>query len=185
MTNRSVPAWVLAGLAVVLAVVASVALWVAPGPSAQPRTHAPVSSDATTGYEPGTVPGDDGGAVVAAARALPLALGYDYRSLRRDLDRATDLMTDDFGVEFRRTFQDSAGRLARTQRAVTSATVRAAGLVRADKERASCLVYVDQVLVSSSTMRDTDAPVRVTQSRVLVGLRREHDRWLVDSIAPF
>ena len=47
-----------------------------------------------------------------------------------------------------------------------------------------CLVYVDQLLVSSTTVKDEDAPVRVSQNRVLVGLTDDDGSWRVDSIDP-
>lgn len=158
-------------------------LVVDPEPAELPH-RAPQLGDAGGDYEPGSVPGDAGGAVDVAVEALPLALGYDYRSLRKGLDAATALMTDDFGAEFRQTFQRSAAELARTQHAVTTATVRAAGVVRVEKDRVLCLVYVDQLLVSSTTVEDEDAPVRVSQNRVLVGVADEDGAWKVDSIDP-
>ena len=152
-------------------------------PESVPRS--PRSGDTSAGYRPGTVSEDLDGATETATQVLPLALGYDYRSLGKGLTRATALMTDAFAQEFRRTFEGSAAKLARTKKAVTRATVRAAGIVRAGDEEATCLVYVDQVLVSSSTLKDSAAPVRVSQNRVLVGLVRAGDTWKVDSIRPF
>jgi hypothetical protein len=147
--------------------------------------RSPRSGDTSSGYRPGTVTEDLDGATEAAVRTLPLALGYDYRSLAKGLDRATTQMTDGFAQEFRRTFNGSAAKLARSKKAVTRATVRAAGIVRASDKEATCLVYVDQVLVSSATLKDSEAPVRVSQNRVLVGLVRSGDAWKVDSIRPF
>ena len=147
--------------------------------------RSPRSGDTSAGYRPGTVSADLDGATQTAVDVLPLALGYDYRSLSTGLRRATALMSPSFAQEFRRTFNGSAARLARSKKAVTRATVRAAGVVRASDQEATCLVYVDQVLVSSATLKDTEAPVRVSQNRVLVGLVRSGDRWKVDSIRPF
>ena len=122
----------------------------------------------------------------AAAEALPLALAYDYRELDAGLDAAVETMTADFGEEFRRTFADSAAALAEEKQAVTSATVAGSGLVRVeDEDRVLCLVFVDQALVSSATLGDPDAPVQVSQNRVLVEVVRDGGSWLVDSIQPF
>lgn len=130
------------------------------------------------------VPGDQA-VVQVAADGLDAALSYDYRDLDAGLDRAVATMTDDFAAEFRDTFTTSAGRLARRTRAVADAVVRGAGLVRHDDGAASVLVYVDQILVSSETTKDADAPLLVNQSRVLVDLRRVDDAWLIDGIQPF
>ncbi|KAA1421916.1 hypothetical protein F0U44_06520 [Nocardioides humilatus] len=168
-----------------LVIAALVAFFVVDPDPAQLPHKAPQLGDAGGGdYVPGSVPGDSGEAVDVAVEALPLALAYDYRSLRKGLDAATALMTDDFGKEFRRTFESSAADLARTQHAVTTATVRAAGVVRVEKDHVLCLVYVDQLLVSSTTVKDEDAPVRVSQNRVLVGVTEDGDGWRVDSIDP-
>lgn len=145
----------------------------------------PVLAASGDTYVGGSLPGGGADPVAVAVEVLPLALGYDYRRLAEGVDAATALMTDDFGDDFSRTFQDSAARLARTQKAVTSATVRSAGLVEIDDVRALCLVYVDQALVSSTTLENAEAPVRVSQSRVLVGLARVEGAWRVDSIEPF
>ncbi|GAA1934684.1 hypothetical protein [Nocardioides marmoribigeumensis] len=147
--------------------------------------RSPRSGDTSAGYRPGTVAADLDGATQTAVEVLPRALGYDYRSLPAGLRRATALMSPSFAKEFRRTFEGSAAKLARSKKAVTRATVRAAGIVRASDREVTCLVYVDQVLVSSATLKDTEAPVRVSQNRVLVGLVRSGESWKVDSIRPF
>jgi hypothetical protein len=182
---RAVPSKVLLALVVALALVAFLAMRTDSSPDAKEVGRAPVSADAETGYEVGSIPDGYDKAVATATKALPLALGYDYKSLKQGLNNATKLMTEDFGKEFRRTFRTSAAELAKNKQAVTSATVRAAGVVRVEGDHVDCLLYVDQVLVSSDTMKDKDSPVRVSQNRVLVGLTRSGNEWKVDSIKPF
>lgn len=188
MTERAVPTRVLAALLVLVVALGAGALWLGRDESsaaASATPTRPVLADSGGGtYRPGTLPGGGAGPVDAATRALPLTLAYDYRSLSADLDRATAHMTDSFAREFRRTFAGSAARLARSKQAVTSATVRSVGLVSLTGDKAVCLVYVDQALVSSATLRDSQAPVHVSQNRVLVGLVRDGGHWLVDSLSP-
>jgi len=173
-------------LVLVALLVAVVAAYVVLGATApEPDTTKPTSADSDKGYAGGALPDDGEDAVDVAVDVLPLALGYDYRTLDEGLDKATALMTKDFGEEFRRTFEDSAAQLATDKEAVTSATVRSAGLVRVDGDRVSCLLYVDQLLVSSATVTDEDNPVRVSQNRVLVGVTDVDGTWLVSSIQPF
>ena len=181
---RPVPRSVLLVLSL-LALLAAGTFVVLRATAPDPTYRSPRSGDTSAAYRPGTVSDDLDGATETAVKALPLALGYDYRSLRKGLDRATALMSDGFAAEFRRTFNGSAAKLATSKKAVTRATVRAAGIVRASDKEATCLVYVDQVLVSSATLKDTEAPVRVSQNRVLVGLVRSGGGWKVDSIRPF
>lgn len=183
--GRTPPRWLLAVLgAVLVGLVVSYALIGDDEPAAE-AGPAPVLGASGKAYAGGSLP--DGGAdpVAVAVEALPLALGYDYRSLGAGLNAATALMTEQFATEFSRTFRESAAELARSQQAVTSATVRAAGLISGDDDHALCLVYADQALISSTTLENDEAPVRVSQSRVLVGLAREGDHWRVESIQPF
>jgi len=154
-------------------------LWLAlTKPDGTPSQPAPAATD--------TLDGVAGQAVDAATRALPLALTYDYRDLSKSLRAATAAMTEEFAKEFRVTFLSTAAPLARDKQAVTDARVRAAGIVRvdADQEHALCLVYVDQLLVSSETMKRKQDPINVSQNRVLVELVLSDGAWLVDGIQP-
>lgn len=170
---------------VALLVVALTAYVVLRVTAPEPDTTKPTSADSEKGYAGGALPEDGEDAVAVATEVLPLALGYDYRTLEEGLDEATALMTEEFGEEFRRTFEDAVVQPTIDKEAVTSATVRSAGLVRVDGDRVLCLVYVDQLLVSSATVTDEDNPVRVSQNRVLVGVTDASGEWLVDSIQPF
>lgn len=128
---------------------------------------------------------DDQALVQAATDGLAAALSYDYRDLDGGLREATDSMTDTFAASFGDTFTSSVGRLATDTEAVADAVVRGAGVVRHDGGSAAVLVYVDQVLVSSETTKDTDAPLVVNQSRVVVEMREVDGTWLIDGIQPF
>jgi Mce-associated membrane protein len=139
-------------------------------------------------YRVGTLPSEPGeGAVRSAVRAVPKALSYDFRTLDEGLVDATELMTDDFRAEFSEVFAATARPTALEKKAVTRTLVRGGALVRLedDDTKAVCLVYVDQVLVDSATMKNKAQPVTVSQNRVLVGLEREDGGWLVSSIEPF
>jgi hypothetical protein len=46
------------------------------------------------------------------------------------------------------------------------------------------LVYLDQVLLASTDRKASD-PLKVSQNRVHVTLRRINGHWLVDDIEPF
>ncbi len=137
-------------------------------------------------YRVGTVGDDDAiAAVKAATKALPVALSYDYRSLDKSLKAATALMTTSFATKFQTTFDKTTRKLATEKQAITSALVRAAGLVGAvDGSKATVLVYLDQVLVSSKTKKAGD-PLKVSQNRVHVSLREVDGKWRVSDIEPF
>ena len=133
-------------------------------------------------YRVGTLPDRD--AVRAAVTALPLALSYDYQAPERTLAAATSKMTPDFADEFRATFDATVRPLAVKEKAVTQAKVRAAGVVDRSGKRVTCLVYVDQVLVSSTDLASGKKPVKVGQNRVLVRLVQVGHSWKVDDITP-
>lgn len=137
-------------------------------------------------YRVGTAGDSDTEAAVKAAVAtLPAALSYDYRSLDKTLDAATARMTPGFGAKFRDTFDKTTRAMATEKKAITSALVRGAGVVGAVKNnRATVLVYLDQVLVSSKAKKASD-PLKVSQNRVHVSLRKVDGHWLVSDIEPF
>lgn len=128
---------------------------------------------------------EDSAVVQTAADGLEAALSYDFRDLDAGLARATKTMTDDFATEFSDTFTSSAGRLAEEKRAVADAVIRGAGLVTRADGSATVLVYVDQMLVSSDTTENAEAPLTVNQSRVLVDLTETDGVWLIAGIQPF
>jgi Mce-associated membrane protein len=137
-------------------------------------------------YTVGTV-GDDAGvaATRAASRALPVALSYDYRSLDKSLEKATALMTPSFARSFRSTFDKTTRAMATDKHAIEVALVHGAGLVRGvHGGRATVLVYLDQVLVSSKAKKASD-PLKVSQNRVHVSMLEVGGRWLVDDVEPF
>lgn len=124
-------------------------------------------------------------AVKAATKALPVALSYDYRSLDKSLAAATKLMTPAFAKDFTTTFDKTTRTMAVEKKAITSALVRGAGIVGSvEGSKATVLVYLDQVLVSSKAKKASD-PLKVSQNRVHVSLRKVDGKWLVSNIEPF
>lgn len=149
-----------------------------------PVTTPKINADGS--YRVGTQPGDDAqDAVAAAVAALPVALSYDYRSLDKSLKAATALMTPAFAEKFTDTFDTTTRSMATEKQAITSALVRAAGIVGSPRdEKATVLVYLDQVLVASKAKKAAD-PLKVSQNRVHVALRKLDGKWKVDGIEPF
>ena len=137
-------------------------------------------------YRVGTVGDDDATAAVkAAAKALPVALSYDYRSLDKSLKAAKALMTSSFAAEFADTFDKTTRPLATEKKAITNALVRGAGIIGSVHDgKATVLVYLDQVLVASTAKKAND-PLKVSQNRVHVSLRQVDGKWRVSDIEPF
>lgn len=169
-------------LAVLVVAAAVLTGWLASRP--EPGVVKPaVQKDGS--YTVGTIAGEADQAVQSAVDVLPAALSFDFRSLDESLSSATAGMTESFAEEFSATFDKTARPMAEDKSAVTNTLVRGAGLVRLDGERAVCLVYVDQVLVSSDTAKNKPLPVQVSQNRVTVDLVRVDGDWKVDGITPF
>ena len=137
-------------------------------------------------YRLGTMPTSDSAAAVkAAAEALPVAFSYDYRTLDASLKKAIALMTPAFATKFADTFKTTTVAMATEKKAITTALVRAAGIVGSiDNGRALVLIYLDQVLVSSKDKLASD-PLKVSQNSVHVSLRKIDGKWKVDDIEPF
>lgn len=135
-------------------------------------------------YTVGSVPEDGKEPVAAAVEGIQHALGYDYRTLEKGLAATTALMTDDFAAEFADTFQQVVVADARDDKAVTVALVKAAGLVDRDDAGAECLVFVDQIVLSSTPQDSGEDAQQVLQARVRVDLVLVDGEWLVDDIEP-
>lgn len=135
-------------------------------------------------YTVGSLPDDGKEPVSAAVEGIQHALGYDYRTLEKGLASATALMTDDFAAEFTDTFEQVVRADARDSKAVTVALVKGAGLVRRDGSDAECLVFVDQVVLSSAAEQSAQDVQQVVQARVHVTLKQVDGAWLVDDIEP-
>ncbi len=163
-----------------LVVAAAVLTW-----SLRPRPEPPAvlpQIGENAGYRVGTVTDRD--AVHAAVVALPLALSYSYSAPDQALEAATSWMTPAFAQEYRATFDATVRPMARTEKAITQARVRAAGVVTRHGDRVTCLLYVDQVLASSADLSAGGKPVKVGQNRVLVQVVRVGRSWKVDDITP-
>ncbi len=131
---------------------------------------------------PRTLDGPGREAVAAAARAVPLVLGYDHRDLAAGLRESTEVMTPAFATRFRAEFRRSAVRRARRQREVTDAVVRDAGLVRVvSEDRAVCLVFADLRLLATGG-RALDRPRVTGRTRLRITLDLVDGEWLVGAI---
>lgn len=135
-------------------------------------------------YTPGTVPSEPGRAAVRAAAAqVGELLSYDYRTLQKDLRDASAAMTPAFTRTFRKTFNEVVKPMAAKNKAVTKTLVTGAGLVRLtdDNTRATCLVFIDQILVRSTGR----AKPKIGRERVVLDLRQVEGAWLINDIKPF
>jgi hypothetical protein len=114
-------------------------------------------------------------ALIAAAQgAAEAALGYDYRTLDKDLPASNALMTPAFRRSYK-TFITRVRGQAVKQHARASATVIDAAVIGSTSSRASVLIFVDQSMT-------TIAGSRATGSSAVLTLSRQGGRWLLASL---
>lgn len=111
--------------------------------------------------------------------SLPAILGYDYRRLETDIERALLGLTPRFARDYEDLFQKTITPTARKYRGVVSAEVVAAGVESASDGRAQVLAFVNQ----TTTTKVLPAP-RVDSSRVRVKLKLVGGHWLIDAVDP-
>jgi Mce-associated membrane protein len=119
------------------------------------------------------------GAVAAAAGGVRSVLSYDYRHLSADFATAERLLTPKFRKSYVDTTSKGVQPLAVKYKAITSASVNAAGLVSANGERARVLVLVAQTVTNSQL-----AQPRLDRARIDVSLVKINGRWLIDNLNP-
>lgn len=118
-------------------------------------------------------------AAVRAARQEILNLdGLSAATIDRDLARVLDGATGPFGTEFR-TSQANLKTIITTQKTVSSGSVIAAGVVRADDATATVLVAVDRRVKDTSNAQGV-----VAHDRWQLDLERHGGRWLVTELQP-
>lgn len=168
----------------VLVVAAAAGTWYLANQPAPADVRPAVAKDGT--YTPGSIPSDAGAAAVRMAiDEVPKALSYDYRSLDRNLAEATEGMTPEFTNTFTDTFNRVVKPMATENKAVTQALVRGAGLANLsdDETTATCVLFVDQLLVTSK--RKSGVEPQVGKERVRVTLNNADGTWQIDDIQPF
>jgi Mce-associated membrane protein len=115
----------------------------------------------------------DEGRQTATALAEDLAT-YDYRDLGGNFRLVRASATDDFAAQLAELTEELGPEL-QTTRAVASATVRAAGVVRASDSEVVVAVFVDQ------TVTNTKSPTpRTERSRMQLTLVKQEGVWRLD-----
>jgi Mce-associated membrane protein len=156
--RRAVPAWLLAALAALVALLVGCAAYLL----AQP------SDDA---IEEGT-----SDAQGAAERAATTVLSYDYRHLDDDQQAAGELMTADYRKKYDALFAQIAANAPDLKVVVTSEVV-ASGIVRSGDDRVQVLVFVNR-----PTLRKDKTEPEIFRDQVVLTMEKSGDEWLVDDM---
>ena len=158
-TPRTIPAWLLAALALVTAVALAAAGYLATQPS--DAAIADSTSEAQS----------------AAERAVTTILAYDYRHLDEDQKAAGALMTSDYKKQkYDPLFTQIAANAPDLKASVTVEVV-ASGIVRSGEDRVDVLVFVNR-----PTMRKDLTEPQVYRDQVVVTMVEQDGDWLVDDL---
>jgi Mce-associated membrane protein len=153
---RSVPAWLLAALAVLTAAALAAAGYLYSQPSDGSI------ADATTEAQS------------AAEHAVTTILAYDYRHLDADQKAADALMTTSYQKKYDPLFTQIAAN-APDLKAVVTVQVVASGVVRSGDDRVQVLLFVNR----PTTRADGN---QLYRDQVVMTMEKSGDDWLVDDM---
>jgi Mce-associated membrane protein len=113
-----------------------------------------------------------------AAQQIPKVFGYDYQTVERSLTEVYPLLTPDYRQEF----QDRANKdiipQARERQLVSQANVVGVGVLSAQRNSASVMVYMNRTLTDKSKTPIYDG------SRLRVDYQKVDGKWLIRYITP-
>lgn len=121
---------------------------------------------------------DERAAVTARAfQNLELALTLSSAGYDRQVEAATEVMTDSFAAEYRRT-STNAKKAYVDQKVTTTAIPIEVGITSGTEDRAEVLAVVEQ-----TTEKVTGEPVSTTRSQVWASMvPAQDDNWLIDDL---
>jgi Mce-associated membrane protein len=160
-----VPAWLLAGLAVAVAIFVGLSIW-----------QADRNGDEGGASVSDVTPSDARDAQSAAEKAVVAILAYDYRDLEGSRDAAVPYMTEDYREKYEQLFEVIEQNAPNTKTIVRADLVASAvGLIGDD--RIQVLVFVNRPTVNAETTEPTISKDQATLTMVEVD-----GEWLVDDM---
>ena len=113
-----------------------------------------------------------------AAKQIPQVFGYDYQTVERSLNEVYPLLTP----AYRQEFQDRANKdiipQARERQLVSQANVVGVGVLSAQRNSASVMVYMNRTVTDKSKTPIYDG------SRLRVDYQKIDGKWLIRYITP-
>jgi Mce-associated membrane protein len=113
-----------------------------------------------------------------AAEQIPKVFGYDYQTVERSLIDAYNLLTPDY----RREFEDRANKdiipEARERQVISQANVVGVGVLEAQRNSGSVMVYMNRTVTDKSKQPAYDG------SRLKVDYQKVDGKWLISYITP-
>jgi Mce-associated membrane protein len=113
-----------------------------------------------------------------AAQQIPKVFGYDYQTVERSLTEVYPLLTPDYRQEFEDRANTDIIPQARERQLVSQANVVGVGVLSAQRNSASVMVYMNRTVTDKSKTPIYDG------SRLRVDYQKIDGRWLIKYITP-
>lgn len=113
-----------------------------------------------------------------AAEQIPRVFGYDYQTVERNLNDVYPLLTPAYRQEFRERADQDIIPQARDRQLVSQANVVGVGVLDAQRESASVMVYMNRTVTDKSREPVYDG------SRLRVDYQKIDGDWLINYITP-
>jgi Mce-associated membrane protein len=120
-------------------------------------------------------------APAAAERAAAAILSYDYRTLDADEKAAERDMSPAYAKRYADTFARLVKPNATKLHAKVEAEVKGSGVMQAEEDRATVLLFVDQTTTSTAN----DGQPQFALNRVKMSMVKQDGAWLVDGISSY
>ncbi|MGH3598397.1 MAG: mammalian cell entry protein [Mycobacterium sp.] len=113
-----------------------------------------------------------------AAKEIPAVFGYDYQTVERSLTDAYPLLTPGYRQEFEKSATHQIIPEARKREVVVQASVVGVGVMAAQRDSASVMVFMNRTVTDKSRQPVYDG------SRLRVDYQRVAGKWLINYITP-
>lgn len=113
-----------------------------------------------------------------ATQQVPQIFGFDYQTVEGSLNTAALLLTDDYKVEFEERAQREIIPQARERQLVTQANVVGAGMLDAQRNTGSVLVFLNRTVTDNTKQPVYDG------SRLRVDYAKQRGEWKIKYIQP-
>jgi Mce-associated membrane protein len=113
-----------------------------------------------------------------AEQQIPKVFGYDYQTVERSLNEVYPMLTPDYQQEFRDRANKDIIPQARDRQLVSQANVTGVGVLTAQRDSASVMVYLNRTVTDKSKTPIYDG------SRLRVDYQKIDGKWLIKYITP-
>jgi Mce-associated membrane protein len=113
-----------------------------------------------------------------AAREIPQVFAYDYQTVERSLADAYPLLTPEYRQEFQKSANAQIIPEAKKREVVVQANVVGVGVMTAQRNSASVMVYMNRTVTDKSRQPIYDG------SRLRVDFKKVDNKWLIAYITP-